>query len=222
MKASCDQSAANRPSNAQPITRIDDHGVGAVFLQTQITGTMLVLAQEYTRVGRGGTPFTTLRLPFGSGATGEGVRATLNRTVLEEAAANAADFDFETLSAAPLYWQVVTSDKSGDRTHLKVVFPARIGRGATRDCRRITDAGTEREEELGPLQWFDIEQLLPRMMNEASPIVHRLGVVSALFWASRQSATVARYYQKQRRYYARALASFEPFHPVVDEYLGRE
>ena len=59
------------------------------------------------------------------------------------------------------------------------------------------------------------------MMNGASPLVHRLGVVSALFWAASQSATVARYYQNQRRYYARALASFEPFHPVVDEYLAR-
>ncbi len=77
----------------QDILRIVDHGVGAVFLQVDHDGSMLVLAHEYTGRNREGQVFTTLRMPFGKSRTDESVRATLNREVVEEVAADPTDFD---------------------------------------------------------------------------------------------------------------------------------
>ena len=222
MNAVDENSVTNRPRNDQPIRQIEGHGVGGVFLQMRRTGAMLVLAHEYTGLGRHGLPFTSLRIPFGTGVPGECVRATLNRKMREEVAADPSDFGFEVLSQTPLYWQVASCQQSGERSHLKLAYPAQLDRGVIREFRLVSDAGTTREENLGPLTWFDVGDLLRRMMSEGSPQVHRLAVVSALFWAARRNTTLARCYAAERKYYARALSSFDPFHPVVTDYLSRQ
>lgn len=206
----------------QDILRIFDHGVGAVFLQIDHDGRLLVLAHEYTGRNRGGQSFTTLRVPFGKGQPGESVRATLNREVVEEVAADPTDFDFEVLSVAPLYWEVVPDDETGERTHLKVFFPARHRRGAIRDFLRVDDPTTEDQEIHGPLQWIEVSRLLNQMWKEMAPRMHRLGVVSALIWAATKYAAVAYHYGRLCADRARDVASFKPFHPVVDDYLARE
>lgn len=204
-----------------PIHNIVDHGVGAVFLQMHHNGRMLVLAHEYTGRGRDGTIYTTLRMPFGKGKPGENIGATLNREMLEEVAADEKDFDFEILSPAPLYWEVVPDDETGERTHLKVLYPARHRHGKIRDFARVDDPGTEDEETHGPLQWIEVTRLLTRMWKEKAPRVHRLGVVSALLWCARQNPRLARFYQRLRTDRQRDVVHFEPYHPVVAEYLGR-
>jgi hypothetical protein len=205
----------------QPILRIVDHAVGAVFFHTHHNGRLLVLAHEYTGRGRDGQPYTTLRMPFGKGKPGENIGATLNREMIEEVAADPSDFDFEVLSPAPLYWEVVPDDETGERTHLKAVFPARHSKGHIRDFMRVDDPGTDDEETHGPLQWIEVSRLLTRMWKEKAPRVHRLAVVSALLWISRQNARVARFYYRLRTDRARDVAHFEPYHAVVNEYLAR-
>ena len=135
----------------QPITRIDDHGAGVVFLSPQSNGQVLVLVHDYTRCDGRGVPLTTLRVPFGTGLPGESVFTTLSRVVLAEVAENPADFDFEVTAPSPVFWQVRTGDTSRERTHLKAIYTARhcMGRIRTTEC--VFDADTERETRLSPI-----------------------------------------------------------------------
>ena len=204
-----------------PIEHITDHAVGAVFLQIHNNGRLLVLVHEYTGRWNDGELHTTLRLPLGKGLPGESIGTTLNREMIEEVAAEPGDFDFEILAPAPLYWEVVPHDATGERSHLKVVFPARHKSGRIRDFVRVDDAGTEEEETHGPLQYLEITRLLTRMWKEKSPRVHRLAVVGALYWCARQNPRVASFYQRLRHDRARDLAGFAPYHAVVSEYLAR-
>ena len=205
----------------QPITHITDHAVGAVFLQSHHNGRLVVLAHDYTGRWNDGELHTTLRLPLGKGKPGESIGATLNREMIEEVAAEPGDFDFEILSPAPLYWEVVPHDATGERSHLKVVFAARIKRGHIRNFACVDDAGTFEEETHGPLQFLEITRVLSRMWKEKSPRVHRLAVVGALYWCARQNPRIAEFYRRLRDERARDLAAFEPYHPVVNEYLAR-
>lgn len=211
-----------RASFEQSITRIETHGVGAVFVQEDAHGHVLVLAHEYTGPGREGQVFTSLRMPFGSGQLGERPAATLHREILEEVAADHANFDFEVVSPAPVFWEVVPDDETRARTHLKAFFLVRLRRGAVRDVPRLDDPGTGAEERHGPLQLIEIGHLLSRMWREKAPRVHRLAVVGALVWMAREKPAVALRYGRLCALRQRDLRSFEPYHPVVYAYLGLE
>jgi hypothetical protein len=135
----------------------------------------------------------------------------------EVAAPRSDDFEFRLVFPHPVYFNLCRDDRTRKLTYLKVFFIFQITHGAPRDVTLIDDEGTPEAEILGPLRWYDIGSLVPRLTLR----VHQCAVAATLLLLAQSNVALRSRYQHTWSRWERHTTQLQIKDPVVTEYVTR-
>lgn len=149
---------------------IVSHGVGMIFYRIGADGGVEIARHTYTK-----NNWTSLRVPFGTGAENEPVLITFRRECLQECGQNNPFFEADILDEIPQYVEYCDDQKRPGGLHVKFFFAATVIAGSLRDTNML-----DGDELLGPIEYDEVENILHGTRDLKLIRSHRFAIMKTL------------------------------------------